>query len=132
MKDTSDKIKNITTWLNDSGFPLEMEVASIFQKNKCHIEQSHFFEDPETKVSREIDIFAGFTEEIFEKKILHFRFFVECKSHKDKPWLAYLFPPNNIISHFPIPPLFLNPRLPGSNCTQWLNNFHINRVSQVT
>ena len=26
----------------------------------------------------------------------------------------------------------INPRLPGSNCTQWLNNFHINRVSQVT
>jgi hypothetical protein len=75
-------------WINREGFPYEMRVARAFQKAGFWVTQSDYYDDPETKTRREIDVVAMFHRS-FNGVVLRVEFVIECKSSKDKPWLLF-------------------------------------------
>lgn len=91
----ADELKvRVKNWLNKHGYPLEMEVASIARDAGFEVSQSECYVDPETGLSREIDLIlykSNFSQgegSVF----LSYRLLVECKSSKDKPWLLFATP----------------------------------------
>lgn len=86
----SDELKSkINNWLEKHGYPLEMYVASAFQKNGFQVAQSVMYLDNETGISREVDIVAYKTFNIADF-YFHFSSLIECKSTKSKPWLSFI------------------------------------------
>lgn len=81
--------KKALDWLSRQGYPLEMKVAKKFQENKFNVFSSVLFEDPNTKVGREIDVVA--TRGILYEPhiILDITFLIECKYSSDKPWILF-------------------------------------------
>jgi hypothetical protein len=49
----------VRKWLTNSGTPFEMHVARAALSRGLDIEQGRYYRDPETEVSREIDVLAG-------------------------------------------------------------------------
>lgn len=85
----SEQLKNkIKDWLDKHGYPLEMYVASVFQKAGFEVVQSVYYTDPESNTAREVDVFA-YKNIQFDNHWLSFSFVIECKSSK-KPWLAFM------------------------------------------
>jgi len=89
MSNTRGNLEDeVAKWLESQGYPLEMEVASEFQKNGFKVHQSSYFNDPDTGKSREIDVVATkviYTGDTFAV----IRFVIECKSSKNKPWVVF-------------------------------------------
>jgi hypothetical protein len=78
--------KNIRGWLESQGYPLEMLVSSAFKKSGFSIRQSDFYADPETGISREIDVIATI-EDLSSAKFISY--VIECKVSRDKPWVLF-------------------------------------------
>ena len=76
-------IDQVKRWLEEQGFPLEMQSASEFRKAGFEVTQANLYSDIETGKSRHIDVFAAFKDYIGVTRIA---FVVECKASK-KPWL---------------------------------------------
>lgn len=75
----------ILKWLKSQGYPLEMRVASSLRKADFWVRQSQYYFDPETNVSREIDVIATKTDIL---GFLEIDFLIECKT-SSKPWLLF-------------------------------------------
>lgn len=88
----SDSLESrVLGWLEEQGFPLEMEVASMAKAAGFEVSQSDYYLDPDGGEPREIDLVlslnnrkGGFS--------LTYNLFVECKSSRDKPWLMFCTP----------------------------------------
>jgi hypothetical protein len=49
----------VEEWISKEGYPLEMQVAQIFQEAGYSVTQSDYYEDFETGKHREIDVTAS-------------------------------------------------------------------------
>lgn len=85
----SDKLKNIRSWLNKNGYPLEMKVAKILKEKGFEIGQSILYKDNETGKYRETDIIAHITKNI-NNVWFNLTFVFECKKTIEKPWVAFI------------------------------------------
>src|SRR5688500_7975613 len=84
--------KEITDWLLTTGFPLEMEVATILRKRGLSVFQADYYLDPKSNEYREIDVVAikDHFVEPQEGHLLRFEILCECKTSRDKPWLFFV------------------------------------------
>lgn len=80
-----DQVQN---WLQENGYPLEMEVSQAVKNAGFSVVQSEYFEDPETGTLRETDIVA-YTQHQEDAGRAIFALVAECKSGKDKPWVLF-------------------------------------------
>lgn len=92
--------QKVTTWLQEQGYPLEMETAQAARQVGFDVSQSDYYVDPETEDSREIDLVVS-TSTYKSEFSLSYNLFIECKSGKSKPWLIFA-DPNEISSQEPI------------------------------
>ncbi len=76
---------NILKWLENSGYPLEMKVASILSNFEIPFAQSAYYIDPETNKMREIDFEIRLTDSTGYCQMFGI---IECK-HIDKPWIIF-------------------------------------------
>lgn len=83
-----DLSTKLTEWMHKEGFPFEMRVARAFQKAGFLVTQSDYYDDPDTKTRREIDVVAMFHTSL-KDVILRVEFVIECKTSKNKPWLLF-------------------------------------------
>lgn len=85
MDELERKIKN---WVLKNGYPFEMEVASLFQKEGFKISQSLLYKDTDTNKYREIDVIA-YLNKVVNGVSFSFSFVIECKKSTNKPWLVF-------------------------------------------
>jgi len=76
----------IIEWLEKSGYPLEMHVAEAFQRLGFSVSQAEYY--PDSDRQREIDVVASYNFTVGNTPI-RLSFFVECKTSRDKPWVAF-------------------------------------------
>lgn len=74
----------VLSWLQTTGFPLEMAAADAFRRAGFDVRQSTTYVDPETKKGREVDVLALADDWIGAVDI---GFVLECKS-SNKPWVV--------------------------------------------
>src|SRR5262245_3552588 len=81
--------RKITDWLADTGYPLEMEVATILRKRGLSVFQADYYLDPKSNKYREIDVVAISDHFVAQEEghLLRFEILCECKKSRDKPWL---------------------------------------------
>lgn len=100
MKDAGAVEAELYDWLETQGYPLEMEVAKAFRASGFRVEQGAYYEDPDTKKSREIDIVASQTR-LYEELHVWLTCFVECKLSHEKPWVLFTSQrPENVSDRF--------------------------------
>ncbi len=92
----SDFKKRVKKWLEDTGYPLEMQVARTLQNTGFRVSQSQYWEDPDTEKMRETDVIATLEKtEWGEKPNLtdvieaSGQLILECKSSKNLPWVVF-------------------------------------------
>jgi hypothetical protein len=76
----------VLSWINKSGFPLEMEAAKAFRKAGFEVRQSATHLDQEEGKGREIDVLAQDPDLC---GVVDIYYVVECKS-SDKPWVVLM------------------------------------------
>mgnify|MGYP003638260756 CR=1 FL=1 len=76
-----DKLK---TWLEKSGYPLELYVHKIAAENGYLCEKSQIYSDVETGTAREIDLVAYKHGKITDEYIFELNLIIECKK-SEKP-----------------------------------------------
>ena len=89
-EEMNDLIKSILKWINDQGYPLEMEVAAAFQSNNFNVSSSDMYQDIHTGKYREIDVTALRWSDFERSQVVQVCWRVECKSSKDKPWIMFI------------------------------------------
>jgi hypothetical protein len=82
VSDITDKIR---TWMEESGRPLEMQVAAEFMQTPATVVQSTYYIDPDNQLSREIDVVATYTY----RKTHSVSICIECKA-KPPPFIVLL------------------------------------------
>lgn len=89
--DSSRDLHNkVDTWIEKSGRALELRTARIFKTAGADIvKMSRRYEGTTTTEHREIDVFAGFTWTAAQGVTVELGVSVECKSSRDKPWVAF-------------------------------------------
>lgn len=80
--------RKIVKWLNEHGYPLEMQVARTFRDAGFEVSSSEYYIDQEQQKPREIDVLASLSTTI---QGLQFQvtYVIECKSPKDSPWISF-------------------------------------------
>jgi hypothetical protein len=78
----------IGKWLEQQGYPLEMQTASALRKCGLWVRQSAHYIDEESGKSREIDVLAIEREPLGMAEIY---FVIECKT-SNKPWILFTSP----------------------------------------
>lgn len=87
----------VRKWLDGHGYPHEMAVAQRFRQHRFSVEQSQYYEDPETEGRwREIDIVATQTDWDTRSSpalnrpevLVQIGFVAECKRSRD-PWVVF-------------------------------------------
>lgn len=85
--DRPDELRDkVIEWLSKEGYPLEMQVAQTFLKSGFRVIQSEYYEDPETKTPREIDVIAHIQDDVAQC-LFRVSVCTECKVTKAKPWI---------------------------------------------
>jgi hypothetical protein len=87
----SDLQGKVAVWLAGEGYPLEMQVARAWLRAGFHVQQAEYYEDPETKTLREIDVVADALIS-FGRYLVRLVLCMECKVIKDKPWVLLTSP----------------------------------------
>jgi len=82
-----DLNKKIKDWLDEQGYPLEMRVASSFQKKGFRVIQSEYFEDHESGKMREVDVVAHLQHE-YDDILVQLQLVIETKQSKH-PWVLF-------------------------------------------
>lgn len=86
--DKKDGIENsIKKWLKDTGFPLEMQAAQVFNELGYDVRQSYVVKDIQEDKPREIDVLATYPYEL-DLGVTKIFCVLECKSSKN-PWLVF-------------------------------------------
>lgn len=107
MNQSDDSYKQkILKWLDSQGYPLEIEVAQMFEKHGFNISISDYYQDYESGDYREIDVTASRSSDYKFDSILRVFWRVECKTSKDKPWVVFLSNSNDL-NAIHIPPIGL-------------------------
>lgn len=91
-----DLTSNLRDWLQREGYPFEMRVARAFAKAGFDIQQSDYYDDPETGSPREVDVVASVQSSAKFDLIFRIIFLIECKSSLDKPWLLFCTPGDDL------------------------------------
>ncbi|MBP1205241.1 hypothetical protein JOD97_003283 [Duganella sp. 1411] len=78
---------SIKKWLKETGFPLEMQAAHVFNELGYDVRQSYVVKDIQEDKPREIDILAKYPFEL-DLGITKIFCILECKSSKH-PWLVF-------------------------------------------
>lgn len=85
----SNNLENkILSWIEKEGYPLELRATQILRSIGFEVGQSIFYLDSDKSETREIDIVAHKYYRL-KNKWITFAFVIECKSSKDKPWIAF-------------------------------------------
>jgi hypothetical protein len=91
MNQSNDSFKEkIFKWLDSQGYPLEMEVARVFENNRFGVSISDIYQDFENGDDREIDVIASTFSSFRFNPVLRIYWAIECKLSKDKPWIIFL------------------------------------------
>ncbi len=77
--------EKILAWLNTQGYDLEMRVAMSLSDVGFQIVQSDIYEDPETGISREIDVVGRMNDPV---GFVYLNPVIECKK-SSKPWVVF-------------------------------------------
>jgi hypothetical protein len=85
---TKELTGSIFEWLSRTGYPLELRIGRELQKKGWHVNYGRRYNDPETGKSRELDIQAIVGGVSPKTASVFCSFCIECKSSKDKPWIA--------------------------------------------
>jgi hypothetical protein len=85
---TKDLTVSILDWLSKTGYPLELRIGRQLQKQGWHVNYGRRYSDPETGKSRELDVQAIVGGVSPKTASVFCSFCIECKSSKDKPWVA--------------------------------------------
>lgn len=98
----------VAEWLDKQGYPVEMTVARAFQGSDFRVHQSHYFIDPSTSKSREVDVLVTKQVDI-DGRSVRAVFVIECKKSVDKPWVVFTsstsLPDHSQVVHRPTTPL---------------------------
>lgn len=78
---------SIKKWLRDTGFPLEMRAAQVFDEFGYDVRQSYVVKDIQEDKPREIDVLATYPYEL-DLGVTKIFCILECKSSKH-PWLIF-------------------------------------------
>lgn len=82
--------EEVRRWLETSGRALELRVAREFRRRDADVEPSVGYTDVATGKLREADVVATFTWAGLDSVPCTLTTGVECKSSKDKPWVAFM------------------------------------------
>lgn len=81
-----DSLKDkIRSWLETQGYTTEMKVAMTLHNAGFGVLKSHYYDDPETKISREIDVVSMIHDQL---GLLEVYSVIECKKSQ-KPWILF-------------------------------------------
>ena len=88
-----EEIQKIEQDIRLSGFPLEIEVSSVLQKDGWHVRNQVFYIDDEEGKTRTVDVIAhkAFFEKIGDYDRLNMTLVIECKK-SEKPWVFFTTP----------------------------------------
>lgn len=93
MSNSKDETtKKIAEWLENQGYPLEMEVANEFQNAGFTVSLSDWYKDFETDEKREIDVTALRWSNFNKPSVLQVCWRIECKLAREKPWIIFVSP----------------------------------------
>ena len=81
-------IQEVTRWLEQSGYPLEMLVAREFRRAKFPTWQSAVYEDVSSGQQREIDVVATRAAHL-DKWTVRLQFVIECKRSPEAAWIVF-------------------------------------------
>lgn len=87
--DKKNTQKAVEKWLQQQGYPLEMEVSKVFMKSGYGVRQSPYFTDPETETPRELDVLAF--KGIRGKINVELQFVIQCK-WSSFPFIVFSYP----------------------------------------
>lgn len=83
-------LDGVRTWLEASGRGLELRAARAFRKHGAKpVAQSFLYVDPETQKQREGDVLAHYGWSGMQNVPCTLTAVVECKSSRNKPWVAF-------------------------------------------
>jgi len=85
MNNDEELSKKVHSWLETQGYATEMKVAMQLKKYNFGVLQSFYYDDPETNISREIDVIA---RSIDNGGLLEMFSVIECKKSQ-KPWIVF-------------------------------------------
>jgi hypothetical protein len=97
MSDDSMKlVAKVRDWLDRQGYPLEMRVARLFQREQFNVKQAEYYESTEG-VWRETDVVAELVEEIkisrsadqYDLLRVSSCAVNECKTSSNRPWIVF-------------------------------------------
>lgn len=80
--------KRLEEWVRQQGYPLELAVANQFRQGEFSVVQGTYYEDPQEKIAREIDVVAT-RYSTTSACDLQFTAVLECKSSSEKPWVVF-------------------------------------------
>jgi len=80
--------KRLARWIEQQGYPLELAVANQFRQAEFSVAQGTYYEDPQEKIAREIDVVAT-RYSTTSACDLQITAVVECKSSSEKPWVVF-------------------------------------------
>jgi hypothetical protein len=83
-----DLTASVLDWLGRTGYPLELRVGKVLQKAGWHVNYGRRYTDPESGKSRELDVQALVGGISRGNASVFYSLCIECKSSKDKPWVA--------------------------------------------
>jgi hypothetical protein len=78
----------VRQWLEKSGFPLEMRVASALRRTGLEVRQGEYYTDPnDPDKRREIDVVTGI--HLRRSKDVLVEIAIECKTSPTQPWVVF-------------------------------------------
>jgi hypothetical protein len=84
---STDAKAMVEKFLSENGYPFEMRVAKEFKKNGFGVGQSIYFPDPNTQITREIDLVAVWHKTMYNQSF-NVIILIECKFAKT-PWILF-------------------------------------------
>lgn len=87
---TKEIKQSLPSWLEKTGYVLEMTVARGLTAAGFEVLQADYHEDRDTNKYRETDV-TGYVSESSANGQVTFSLVVECKSSADKPWVLFTY-----------------------------------------
>lgn len=86
-------IAKVRGWLDKQGYPLELSVGRIFEKQGWETNHQTWYSDDASGVTREVDLLATRSLTAGDNsRGVAFSLVVECKRSRDKPWVVLSSP----------------------------------------
>lgn len=89
-----------------TGFPFEMEVSKILERNNWSVKNSSYYIDKDENKGREIDIISTIHQNKYIQRDLYlevcFSLVVEIKKTEEKPWVFFTSEVNRVEENLPL------------------------------